>query len=272
MKNNDQKLLEEAYLKVLIEQITDDWFKEGSFIAYKKPSKEPFEIAQKDGTLQTLEGPQQYKAGFYIVTGPKGEKYSMPSEKFKELKDDNGDGTAAPKKINKSVKLADSDGKVKTSWGAELEYKSGEDYIVKHGPGDYGVVKKDIFNQTYVSTNKPLEEGIWDRLKGMGSGLKAGASVVGQNLKNKAVTALGGTVTASPSATTGQAYAKAQQGSLLNSFIKKSNKEIADFKNDLSKMGITQSDADLRASGLTEIADKIKAMEDLVQFLETQKA
>ena len=151
--NKDNRVLEEAYRRIVIEQITDDWFQQGAFEAYKKPVKEPYEVAQKDGVLQTLEGPQEYEAGFYIVTGPKGEKYSMPSEKFRELKDDNGDGTASPKKINKQVKLADSDGVVKTSWGADLQYKNGEDYIVKHGPGDYGVVKKDIFQQTYMPLN-----------------------------------------------------------------------------------------------------------------------
>jgi hypothetical protein len=150
LKTKDPQLLEEAYKRILIEQITDEWFQEGSFETYKKPAIEPYEVAKQDGTLQTLEGSQQYKAGFYVVTGPKGEKYSMPPEKFQELKDDNGDGTASPKKIVKLAKLADSDGKVKTSWGAELEYKTGEDYIVKHGPGDYGVIKKDIFSQTYV--------------------------------------------------------------------------------------------------------------------------
>lgn len=147
----------EAYKQVLVEQITDDWFKQGAFMAYKKPMKEPYEVAQRDGILQTLEGPQQYKAGFYIITGPKGEKYSIPPEKFKELKDDNEDGTASPKKINKLVKLADRDGVVKTSWGADLEYKAGEDYIVKHGPGDYGVVKKDIFKETYIPIKKEKE-------------------------------------------------------------------------------------------------------------------
>lgn len=147
--HDDQKLLE-AYEKIL-EQVTDEWFQQGAFKAYKKPQKEPYEVAEKDGVLNTLEGPQRYKAGFYIVTGPKGERYSMPPGKFRELKDDNRDGTASPKKIIKLVKLADSDGVVKTSWGADLQYKSGEDYIVKHGPGDYGVVKKDIFSQTYIS-------------------------------------------------------------------------------------------------------------------------
>jgi hypothetical protein len=47
------------------------------------------------------------------------------------------------------AKLADHSGSVKTSWGETLNYTQGNDYIVRHGPGDYGVVKKDIFPKTY---------------------------------------------------------------------------------------------------------------------------
>jgi len=45
--------------------------------------------------------------------------------------------------------MADHDGSIKTSWGAVLEYSKNNDYIVKHGEGDHGVVKKYIFDQTY---------------------------------------------------------------------------------------------------------------------------
>jgi hypothetical protein len=134
---------------ILLEGITDTWFDDGGFDTYKKPAVEQYEIAAEDGTLKTLEGEQQYKKGYYILTGPKGEKYSMPPEKFNELKDDLGDGKCSPKKIMKVAKLADHDGSVNTSWGAKLDYTAGNDYIVKHGPGDYGVVKKDIFDTTY---------------------------------------------------------------------------------------------------------------------------
>ena len=138
------------FLKIVreSEEITDDWFDDG-FETYKLPAKEKYEIADKDGTIETLEGPVAYKKGFYIMTGPKGERYPITPEKFAELKDDLGDGIATPKKIIKKAKLADHDGSVKTSWGETLNYISGEDYIVKHGPNDYGVVKKDIFNKTY---------------------------------------------------------------------------------------------------------------------------
>jgi len=138
-------------------QITDDWFKDG-FKTYKIPAKEKYEIADQDGTVKTLEGPVSYKKGDYIMTGPKGEQYPMPPEKFRELKDDQGNGIATPKKIVKMAKLADHDGVVNTSWGAKLEYTKGNDYIVKHGPNDYGVVKADIFAKTYKQN--AVKEGI----------------------------------------------------------------------------------------------------------------
>lgn len=143
-----RKLMET--MNSLLEQtkIADDWFSDG-FETYKKPAQERYEIADSDGTINTLEGPVDYKKGFYIMTGPKGEQYPMPPEKFAEIKDDHGNGIATPKKIVKVAKLADHDGSVATSWGETLNYTDGEDYIVRHGDGDYGVVKADIFAKTY---------------------------------------------------------------------------------------------------------------------------
>lgn len=129
--------------------ITDAWFKDNSFKAYKHPVKEKYEIASEPGTVDTLEGPVKYPAGYYIMTGPKGEQYPISPEKFKELKDDLGNGVCTPKKIIKLAKIADHSGTVDTSWGEKLHYNPDEDVIVRHGENDYGVVKKDIFAQTY---------------------------------------------------------------------------------------------------------------------------
>ncbi len=129
--------------------ITDDWFKDGGFKTYKRPAKERYKIASEPGTIDTLEGPVKYPAGFYIMTGPKGEQYPISPEKFEELKDDLGNGICTPKKIVKVAKLADHSGSVDTSWGEKLYYNTDEDVIVRHGENDYGVVKRDIFSQTY---------------------------------------------------------------------------------------------------------------------------
>lgn len=132
------------------ESITDDWFKTGSFkCAKNSTAREKFEIATDPGTIETLEGPIRYEAGAYIMTGPKGEQYPITPKRFAELKKDNGDGTATPIAIPKIAKIADHSGIVNTSWGEPMHYNPGEDIIVRHGPNDYGVVKKDIFAQTY---------------------------------------------------------------------------------------------------------------------------
>ena len=130
-------------------RVNDAWFEDDSFKAYKRPAKERYDIANEPGTIDTLEGPVKYPAGYYIMTGPKGEQYPITPETFDELKDDLGDGVCTPKKIIKVAKLADHSGSVDTSWGEKLYYNPGEDVIVRHGENNYGVVKKDIFAQTY---------------------------------------------------------------------------------------------------------------------------
>jgi hypothetical protein len=129
-------------------QINDDWFKQGAFQTFKKANPIQYSIPNKEGTVETLEGPIRHSAQARIITGPKGEQYPVEPQKFTELYDDNGDGTATPKKIMKYTKLADHAGVLHTSWG-DLQYNPNEDYIVRHGNNDYGAVKKDIFHKTY---------------------------------------------------------------------------------------------------------------------------
>ena len=131
------------------DRVNDDWFETGSFIAAKIPNKiEPFRILTEPEIIHSREGDLKGEPGDYVITGPEGEEYLNDPETFHKLKTDNGDGTASPKAIPKQVKLADHDGVLHTSWG-NLEYTNGNDYIVRHGTGDYGAVKKDIFAQTY---------------------------------------------------------------------------------------------------------------------------
>ena len=143
------KTLKEYIDSVQGNTVGEEWFSKGAFTAFKRPAREPYEIADQAGTIDALEGPVRYPAGYYIMTGPKGERYPISPERFREIKVDNGDGTASPKPIRKLAKVADHSGTVDTSWGEKLQYDPEVDVIVRHGPGDYGVVKADIFKQTY---------------------------------------------------------------------------------------------------------------------------
>lgn len=131
------------------ESISEQWFNSPlTFKTYKRPSPIKYQTATDSGLVETLEGPVVHEPGFKIITGPKGEQYPVPPEKFTELYDDSGNGVATPKKIMKEARLADHDGVVHSAW-AELNYTKGNDFIVRHGPGDYGVIKRDIFFLTY---------------------------------------------------------------------------------------------------------------------------
>jgi len=145
------KSLKEYIESIQGNAVSEDWFRNGAFKAYKKPDRrESFTVAKDSGVIDTLEGPVKYSAGDYIMTGPKGEQYPIGRKKFQELKTDNGDGTASPKKIVKLCKVADHDGEVTLKYnGSQLAYQEGEDVVVRHGENDYGVVKADIFKQTY---------------------------------------------------------------------------------------------------------------------------
>jgi hypothetical protein len=138
-------------------EVNDDWFKRGAFTAAKKPNKiEPFRILTEPEVIHSAEGDTQGRTGDYVIAGPKAAngrfEYLNDPKTFHELKTDNGDGTASPKAIPKQAKLADHDGVLHTSWG-DLTYTKGNDYIVRHGTGDYGAVKKEIFAQTYDTLN-----------------------------------------------------------------------------------------------------------------------
>lgn len=146
------KTLREYIDLVSESNIDDDWFKDSAFKTFKKPNPIRYETATDSGTVDTLEGPIRYEAGHKIITGPKGEKYPVSPESFHDKYDVDDENTATPKKIIKYAKLADHDGVLHTSWG-NLEYTKGNDYIVRHGDGDYGAVKKDIFHQTYDTSN-----------------------------------------------------------------------------------------------------------------------
>ena len=136
------------YIDMISEKVDDAWFEQGAFKTFKKPNPIHYETAEDSGTIDTLEGPVKYQAGHKIITGPKGEKYPVSPESFHDKYDVNDENTATPKKIVKYAKLADHDGVLHTSWG-DLSYTKGNDVIVRHGDGDYGAVKLDIFQQTY---------------------------------------------------------------------------------------------------------------------------
>ena len=138
------------------EEVNDDWFKDGSFETSKKAAPIKYETAKKAGTVNTLEGPVKHEAGHKIITGPKGEKYPVSPEKFKDYYEDHGDGTATPKAITKKAKVADHDG---VDWQAlqkayEKNAKKGK--VVSGG----STITQQLAKNLFLSNERTIERKV----------------------------------------------------------------------------------------------------------------
>jgi len=118
----------------------------------KMPNELNFEIAEKDRKVTTfIDGKQEKtntaKAGDYILTGVKGEKYVSTPEKFNSKYIVKGD-KAVTKPVR--IKAAPYFGKelsFKAPWGETMIVNSG-DFLVNADDGMYRI-EKEIFPKTY---------------------------------------------------------------------------------------------------------------------------
>ena len=149
------KLLLENWRKFITETIgLDDNpdLSQGGFQTAKKPIPLEFRYAETDETIETKEGPVGAKAGDAIMTGTEGEQWPIPAEKFAQTYDVLGGGTASKKNIPVFAKEMSKPFQVKVSWSNDLLQGASGDYLVQYGPGDYGVVGREIFGKTYETS------------------------------------------------------------------------------------------------------------------------
>ncbi len=131
---------------------------EGALRVMKLPIPLKAEFAKKEGTCKTKEGEQPYSKGDAIMTGTKGEQWPIPRDVFDETyeKTDNG-GMYAKKALPVPGLQMDVEFTVNVSWSNEpLVGKSG-DWLVQYGPGDHGIVSREIFEETYTAVSHASE-------------------------------------------------------------------------------------------------------------------
>ena len=167
MHDKDSKLLWEAYVsesnyesKVRPDMMTgqisgneygDKYMDEDPHAhpAMKKPIPLKFRVAEQPETIQTKEGPVEAPVGAYIMTGTEGEQWPIPAEKFQETYDIIDGDTASKKSIPVTAKQMGRNFNVTVSWSDQKLIGKRGDWLVKYGPGDYGVVDQKIFKKTY---------------------------------------------------------------------------------------------------------------------------
>jgi RHS repeat-associated protein len=120
------------------------------FTAMKKPIPMAFRFAEEGEIVATREGPVTANAGDAVMTGTEGENWPIPRAKFEATYDfDENTGLASKKPMEVQVEEMQEPFSVKVSWSGDVLEGNAGDFKVTYGPGDYGIVARNIFFQTY---------------------------------------------------------------------------------------------------------------------------
>jgi hypothetical protein len=122
----------------------------------KKPIPLKVEFAKENGTISTKEGEQPFKAGDAIMTGTQGEKWPIPANNFKETYEvvDAAKGLYAKKNIEVLAVQMNQGFTVNVSWSEKPLVGKAGDWLVQYGKGDFGIVDRQIFKETYDVVGK----------------------------------------------------------------------------------------------------------------------
>lgn len=122
--------------------------------AARRASKLPLPVqarfAEADGVCQTLEGPVQYAAGDAILTGVRGEQWPVARARFDQTYEaDAVAGHYRKRPITVWALPLRAPTEVPLGGGRGTLHGQPGDWLVQYGPGDFGIVAADIFEQTY---------------------------------------------------------------------------------------------------------------------------
>jgi len=112
-------------------------------------------FAPADGTCDTLEGPVRYRAGDAIVTGGRGENWPVQRELFLQSHTPEApvapgqDGTYRKKPVTVRALRLTQPAKVPVGWQDDPLHGQPGDWLLDYGDGSLGVVRDDIFRETY---------------------------------------------------------------------------------------------------------------------------
>ncbi|MGZ8944917.1 MAG: PGDYG domain-containing protein [Methylococcaceae bacterium] len=131
--------------------------------AIKRPLSVAVEFAKTGGVVESLEGAVHYRAGDVILTGVRGEHWTIQREKFEQsyapveptIAGENGFYVKKPALV--WAKHLTENLKVPVGWQDEPLSGVPGDWLLQYGPDDFGIIQNDIFIKTYeiLKAKKP---------------------------------------------------------------------------------------------------------------------
>ena len=110
----------------------------------------PVEFAAAAGICQTLEGPVSYHVGDAILTGVKGERWPVVRAHFDASYAPAGQGGLYVKRPSVAFALRlKAPMEVIVGWRPDALNAKPGDWLLSYADGEHGVVRDDIFRETY---------------------------------------------------------------------------------------------------------------------------
>lgn len=111
-------------------------------------------FADRDGSLQSREGPNRYRSGDALITGSTGDRWTVSRDRFdtKYLaihKNAAQSGRYRAKAVNVWARQLDSPFTIARCAGGDVLAGLVNDWLLQYAPGDYGVVENTRFQQVY---------------------------------------------------------------------------------------------------------------------------
>ncbi|MDR3255708.1 MAG: DHH family phosphoesterase [Synergistaceae bacterium] len=137
--------------------------RDDAVVAVKKHIQVSVMFAREPGILDTYEGPISYGEGDALLTGVRGESWPVGRERFFSSYSARS-GTAAGedgiyvKRATESLALQIDEQFIVELDGKGILRGAPGDWLVRYEPGDYGIIKRGIFKETYDT----LEPGVND--------------------------------------------------------------------------------------------------------------
>lgn len=123
--------------------------------ACKLPVPVGVRFAAAPGVCDTLEGPVSFAAGDPVLTGARGEHWTMQRARFDRTYEplpgtrsgENGDYRKRPATVHAVRLQGPTD--IALAGGSGVLHGGIDDWLVQYGPGEFGIVAATIFAETY---------------------------------------------------------------------------------------------------------------------------
>ena len=111
-------------------------------------------FADREGSLQSREGPNHYRCGDALITGSTGDRWTVSRDRFHAKYEAIGENADAPgpfraKPVKVWARQMEAPFTIPRCAGGDVLSGLADDWVLQYAPGDYGAVENARFQRVY---------------------------------------------------------------------------------------------------------------------------